>query len=118
MPTALPTRTAPQTYRRGRTLTWSQTVRFFWLFARVMILDVRLQRAHQRVRRTGLDADGAELLRLAHRWLATHEAIAVLLQSEEPAAITEMRATLRLPEPLLGPDCAVPAALPVPADKS
>lgn len=63
-----------------------------------MILDVRLQRAHRRVDRLGLDVAGDELLRLARRWLAGHEAIGALLQAEEPAAVTELRAALRMPQ--------------------
>lgn len=97
MPTEILARPGPRAYRRGCTLTWPQTAWFFWLFAGVMILDVRLQRAHQRVDRLGLDVAGDELLRLARRWLACHEAIGVLLMAEEPAAVTELRAALQAP---------------------
>ena len=97
MPTEISARPVPRTYRRGRSLTWPQTVRFFWLFAGVMILDVRLQRAHRRVDRLGLDVAGDELLHLARRWLATHEAIGILLMAEKPAAVAELRAALRPP---------------------
>jgi hypothetical protein len=37
------------------------------------------------------------VLSLAQRWLATHEAIAALLQARELAAIAEARASLRMP---------------------
>lgn len=97
MPTEISARPAPQAYRRGRSLTWPQTVRFFWLFAGVMVLDVRLQRAHRRVDRLGLNVAGDELLRLARRWLACHEAIGALLMAEEPAAVAELRSALRAP---------------------
>jgi len=45
----------------------------------------------------GPDAGGDELLRLARRWLACHEAIAALLGTEEPAAVTQVRAAIRSP---------------------
>ena len=59
-----------------------------------MILDVRLQRAHRRVDRLGLDAAGDDLLRLARRWLASHEAISVLLNCSEPTHVAQVRARL------------------------
>ncbi len=49
MPTALPARPAPRSYRQGRPLTRWQAVRFYWLFARVVILDARLHAARRRV---------------------------------------------------------------------
>ena len=111
MPTALPSRSAPQTYRRSRVLTWPQTIRFFWLFASVIILDFRLHRAHRRVDRLGLDAAGDELLRLARLWLTTHAAIAALLGIPEVPEAAQVRATLRPLDEIMRHAAAVPPPL-------
>ncbi|MGT2482151.1 hypothetical protein ACU4GR_32510 (plasmid) [Methylobacterium oryzae CBMB20] len=44
----------------------------------------------------GLDASGDELLRLARRWLDTHQQIGVLLGIPEPLHVAQVRAALLL----------------------
>lgn len=95
MPTALPSRPPP-----ARRLSLLETVRFFGLLARVRWLDSRLHAAHRRVDRLGLDAAGAELLRLARRWLDIHRQIGALLGIPEPPHVAQVRATLT---PIAGP---------------
>lgn len=90
MPTAL--------LPHGRRLSWGQTIQFLTLVARVRWLDHRLRAAHRRVDRLGLDAAGPQLLRLAQRWLAIHEAISDLIGSPDPLHVNQVRAALRRPE--------------------
>lgn len=98
MPTALPFRPV-----RVRRLSWPETIRFLRLVAHLRWLDRRLHAAHARVDRLGLDMGGAALLRLAHRWLATHEAVAALLGIPEPPQVTQVRIALRRPRPAQPP---------------
>lgn len=93
MPTLLPTRPAPE-----RRLSPLETIRFLGLIVRVRWLDRRLHAAHRRVDRLGLDAAGDELLRLAQRWLATHQQIGILLGVPERPHVAQVRATLHLRE--------------------
>ncbi|MCJ2124351.1 hypothetical protein [Methylobacterium sp. J-077] len=41
MPTRLPSKPAPQDYRRGRALSWPETARFYRLFARASYYATR-----------------------------------------------------------------------------
>lgn len=91
MPTAIP---APG--RPARRLSWRETARFFRLLARARWLHFQLTAAHRRVDRLGLDLAGGELLRLARRWLATHEEIAALLDIEAPPHVAQVRTVLRI----------------------
>lgn len=97
MPTALPTRPAPE-----RRLSWPQTIRFLGLVARLRWLDRRLHAAHRRVDRLGPDLAGDELLRLTRRWLAAHGAVAALLGRPEPPQVSQVRIALRIPPPPRG----------------
>ena len=78
----------------NRRLTWPQTLQFFALLARVRWLDRRMYASHRLVDRLGEDVAGDELLKLAHRWLATHEAIGDLIGCPEPP---QVRVILKIP---------------------
>lgn len=82
-------------YRPARRLSWRETTRFFRLLARARWLHFRLTAAHRRVDRLGLDVAGDELLRLARRWLATHQEIAALLDIEAPLHVEQVRTVLQ-----------------------
>jgi hypothetical protein len=90
MPTALPTRR-----HDDRRLTFSQTVVFLTLIARIRVLDMRLSALYERAERRGREPHGPTLLRLVRRWLATHERIAALLPGiPEPPHVQEVRVVL------------------------
>ena len=93
MPTALPTRT--ETATAAQRLSWPDTARFLILLARVRWLNRRLEAAHRRVKRYGLDVAGLDLVITARRWLDTHEAIADLLGLPESLEAAKVRATLQ-----------------------
>ena len=90
MPTALPSRR-----RDDRRLTFSQTIMFLVLIARIRILDMRLSAVYRRAERRGREPHGPTLLRLVGRWLTVHERIGALLPGiPEPPHVQEVRAVL------------------------
>jgi hypothetical protein len=87
MPTLLPSRR-----HDDRRLTFSQTVMFLVLIARIRILDMRLAALYERAERRGQEPHGPTLLRLVRRWLTIHERIAALLPGiPEPPHVQEVR---------------------------
>ena len=89
MPTQLPV--SPRRHD-DRCLTFSQTVAFLILIARVRILDMRLSALYERAERRRQEPHGPTLLRLIRRWLAIHERIAGLLPGiPEPPHVQEVR---------------------------
>jgi hypothetical protein len=93
MPTTLPSRS--NTAALVQRLSWPDTARFLILMLRVRWLNRQLEGARRRVARQGLDVAGVDLVVIARRWLATHEAIQALLGTPEPLEVAKVRATLR-----------------------
>ena len=90
MPTLLPSRR-----HDDRRLTFSQTVAFLVLIARIRILDMRLSAVYRRAEWRGREPHGPTLLRLVRRWLAIHERIGALLPGlPEPPHVQEVRVVL------------------------
>ena len=92
MPTALPIRSRHAA--AVQRLSWPNTARFLILLARVRWLNQRLEAGHRRVARYGLNVGGPDLIAAARRWLAVHEAIAVLLGVPELPEAAKVRASL------------------------
>ena len=95
MPTALPTRT--EIAAAAQRLSWPDTARFLILLARVRWLNRRLEAAHRRVERYGLDVAGLDLVITARRWLDAQEAVSDLLRLPAPPEAAKVRATLQAP---------------------
>ncbi|SDO51319.1 hypothetical protein SAMN05216360_12512 [Methylobacterium phyllostachyos] len=95
MPTALPIRS--QHAAAVEHLSWPDTARFLILLVRVRWLNRRLEVAHARVERYGLDDAGPALLLTARRWLDAHEAMGALLRTPELPEVGELRAMMRPP---------------------
>lgn len=83
----------PTTIRRSSPPPWSEVARLYVLLAQVRWIDARLNFLY----RGGRSPQGENLLRLMRRWLALHEAAAVILGRSLPPHVEQVRALLSAP---------------------
>ena len=94
MPTALPI--SSRLVAAVQRLSWLKTARLVGLLLRVRWLNRRLEAAHRRLERDGLDAASPALLLTVRRWMEAHEAMSALLGMPEPPQVEQVRAMMRL----------------------
>jgi hypothetical protein len=86
----------PTTVRRTSPPPWGEVARLFLLLVRVRLIDARLNFLY----RGGRSPQGEKLLRLVRRWLALHEAAAVILRRPLPPHVEQVRSVLQMHETL------------------
>ena len=83
--------TVRESVRRSPPPPWSEVARLYVLLAQVRWIDARLNFLY----RGGRSPQGEKLLRLMGKWLAAHEAAAVILRRPLPLHVEQVRAILQ-----------------------
>lgn len=88
--------TVRESVRRSPPLPWREVARLYVLLAQVRWIDARLNFLY----RSNRSLQDEKLLHLMRRWLALHEAAAVILRRPLPPHVEQVRALLSAPQAL------------------